>query len=43
VGAIARWPREDALIVVLTNIEGTKVRDIKSALATRLFGGAHPR
>jgi D-alanyl-D-alanine carboxypeptidase len=35
---IARYPDDDAVIIVLTNIEGTYVRDMKDALAARLFG-----
>jgi CubicO group peptidase (beta-lactamase class C family) len=34
---IARWPQDDAVVVVLTNTEGTKVRDLKDAIASRLF------
>ncbi|MGN6111400.1 MAG: serine hydrolase domain-containing protein [Luteimonas sp.] len=34
---IARWPKDDAVVVVLTNTEGTKVRDLKDAIAARLF------
>lgn len=38
---IARWPSEDATVIILTNTEGTKVRDMKDAIAARLFGAAH--
>jgi CubicO group peptidase (beta-lactamase class C family) len=34
---IARWPSEDAVVIILTNTEGTKVRDMKDAIAARLF------
>lgn len=37
---IARWPAEDAAVIVLTNTEGTKVRDLKDAIAERLFAPA---
>ena len=35
---IARWPDHDATVIILTNTEGTKVRDMKDAIAARLFG-----
>lgn len=35
---IARYPNDDAVIIVLTNIEGTKVREVKDELASRLLG-----
>jgi CubicO group peptidase (beta-lactamase class C family) len=35
---IARWLDDDAVIIILTNIEGTKkVRDIRDGIAARLF------
>lgn len=34
---IARYPDEDAVIVILTNTEGTKVRAMKDAIAELLF------
>ena len=37
---IARYPDDDAVIVILTNLEGTKVRDMKDAIAARLFAGS---
>jgi CubicO group peptidase (beta-lactamase class C family) len=37
---IARWLDEDAVIVILTNVEGTKkVREIRDEIAKRLFSG----
>lgn len=36
---IARYPDDDAVIVILTNIEGTRVRALKDEIATRLFAG----
>jgi D-alanyl-D-alanine carboxypeptidase len=34
---IARFPQDDAAIVILTNIEGTPVREMKNAIAELLF------
>lgn len=34
---IARWPDEDATAIILTNMQGTKVRDIRNAIEDRLF------
>ncbi|MEI9927699.1 MAG: serine hydrolase domain-containing protein [Sphingomonas sp.] len=34
---IARYPDQDAVIILLTNTEGTRVRDIKDAIAGLLF------
>jgi len=34
---IARYPDDDAVIIILTNIEGTHVRDMKDEIAARLF------
>jgi CubicO group peptidase (beta-lactamase class C family) len=36
---IARWPDEDAVVIILTNLQGTRVRDIKNDIAARLFAG----
>ena len=35
---IARYPDQDAVIIILTNTEGTKVRGMKDAIAERLLG-----
>ncbi|MEO5493212.1 MAG: serine hydrolase domain-containing protein [Sphingomonas sp.] len=35
---IARWPSEDATVIILANTEGIKVREMKDAIAARLFG-----
>jgi D-alanyl-D-alanine carboxypeptidase len=40
---IARYPDADAVIIILTNTEGTKVRDMKNAIAARLFGDGYFR
>jgi len=34
---IARYPDDDAVIVILSNVEGTKVREMKDEIARRLF------
>ncbi len=34
---IARYPDDDAAIIILTNIEGTQVRAMKDEIARRLF------
>jgi D-alanyl-D-alanine carboxypeptidase len=34
---IARYPDDDAAIIIMTNTEGTKVRDMKDAIAARLL------
>lgn len=34
---IARYPDQDAVIVILTNVEGTRVREMKDQIAARLF------
>lgn len=39
---IARYPDDDAVIVILANLEGTKVRAMKDLLAARLFGDRLP-
>ena len=33
-----RYPDQDAVIIILTNTEGTKVRGMKDAIAERLLG-----
>ena len=35
---IARYHDQDAVIIILTNTEGTKVRGMKDAIAERLLG-----
>jgi D-alanyl-D-alanine carboxypeptidase len=39
---IARWPDDDAVVIILSNMERTKVRSIRDAIAARLFGGKSP-
>ena len=34
---IARYPDDDAAIIILTNVEGTKVREMKDAISARLL------